>query len=114
MSDTDIARRKAAIAVVALGPERGAAVLRRLDRDGVTALVREIEQLGPVSSTEVAAVVAELRNGLPSAVQLPAPDRAFTRDLVSRAVGEDEGTAVLAEVDRPGPFQWLEGSDIDL
>ncbi len=48
-------RRKAAVALVALGPERASALLKGLDEAEVTELAREIADLGPVTADEVRA-----------------------------------------------------------
>lgn len=106
-------RRKAAVALVALGPERASALLRGLDEDEVTQLAREIAELGEVSADEVRATVAELDRGLRSITRLPAPGRRFARELLVQALGPDRGAAACLELDRPAPFAWLARADPD-
>ena len=106
-------RRKAAIALVALGPERASALLRGLDEEEVTQLAREIAELGEVSADEVRATVAELDRGLRVITRLPAPGKRFARDLLVQALGPDAGAAAVRELDRPAPFAWLARADPD-
>ena len=42
---------------------------------------------------------------------LPAPGPEFTRDLLVRALGEEHGDRVAAEVEAPAPFSWLADAD---
>lgn len=106
-------RRKAAVALVALGPERASALLRGLDEEEVTQLAREIAELGEVSADEVRATVAELDRGLRSITRLPAPGKRFARQLLVQALGADRGAAACLELDRPAPFAWLAAADPD-
>ena len=106
-------RRKAAIALVALGPERASALLRGLDEDEVTQLAREIAELGEVSADELRATVAELDRGLRVITRLPAPGKRFARELLVQALGTDRGAVACRELDRPAPFAWLAQADPD-
>jgi len=107
-------RRKAAIALVALGPERASALLRGLDEEEVTQLAREIAELGEVSADEVRATVAELDRGLRVITRLPAPGKRFARELLVQALGPERGAAAVRELDRPAPFAWLARADPDV
>lgn len=100
-------RRRAAVALVALGPERAAAVLAGLGENEVKALAGEIARLGPVTPEEVRATIFELARGLGSVRVLPAPGTRFARDLLVRALGEERGSQVAAELEAPAPFAWL-------
>ena len=106
-------RRKAAVALVALGPERASALLKGLDEAEVTELAREIAELGPVSATEIRATIAELDSSLRSIDRLPAPGKRFAKDLLVSALGPDRGTAAGFLLDQPAPFAWLAAADPD-
>ncbi len=106
-------RRKAAVALVALGPERAAVLLRGLEEDEVTALAKEIAELGPVSPDEVRATLAELGTGLRTVATLPAPGRRYAKDLLVQALGPERGRAAGDALDQPPPFAWLPGVDPD-
>lgn len=107
-------QRKAAIAVMALGPDRAAEVLRGLDDDSVAALAEQLRDLGPVSADEAAAVLRELAGGVTGDYRLPAPGPQYARTLVTQALGPERSAPVLARLERPRPFGWLDGADPDL
>lgn len=106
-------RRKAAVALVALGPERAATILAGLDEDEVRGIALEIAQLGPVSREEMLGTMAELSRGMSAVTQLPAPGKRYAQDLLVRSLGAERGAAAAAELDRPAPFAWLRDSDPD-
>ncbi len=106
--------RKAAVALVALGAERAATLLRTLDESEVTALAGAIAGLGPVTADEVRATLGELAAGLRSTATLPAPGKRFAKDLLVQALGSERGAAAGAVLDRPAPFAWLAATDPDL
>ncbi|MGB8650653.1 MAG: FliG C-terminal domain-containing protein [Mycobacteriales bacterium] len=106
-------RRKAAVALVALGPERAAAVLRGLEESEVKALVAEVAALGPVSPDEVREALSDLARSLAAPGMLPAPGKRFAKDLLVRALGEERGTTLGDELDVPAPFAWLAEADPD-
>jgi flagellar motor switch protein FliG len=104
-------RRKAAVALVALGPERAANVLRGLEESEVKVLAREVASLGPVTPDEVRSTMTELARGIAAVSVLPAPGKRFAKDLLLRALGEERGGLACAELDAPLPFEWLETAD---
>ena len=106
-------RRKAAITLVALGPERAAVLLRGLEEDEVLALAKEISELGPVSPEEVRGTLAELGRGLRTVATLPAPGKRYAKDLLVQALGPDRGRAAGAVLDQEPPFTWLSRVDPD-
>ena len=106
-------RRKAAVALVALGPERAAAVLQGLGEEEVKLLAAEVAALGPVSPDEVRTTIAEVVRGLDAPGLLPAPGKRFAQDLLVRALGQERGELAAAELDVPAPFAWLADADPD-
>lgn len=113
VTTTSAGRRKAAVALVALGPERAAGILRGLSEQEVKALATEIAQLGPVSPEEVRTTISELVQGLGEPNLLPAPGKRFAKDLLVRALGTERGTVLGEELDAPAPFGWLADADPD-
>ena len=111
MSTTPSGRRAAAVALVALGPERAAAVLRSLDESEVSLLMAEVSALGPVQPQEVVTTLQRLNTELVSPSQLPAPGKRFAKDLLVRALGPERGAALGAELDVTPPFAWLGDGD---
>lgn len=105
--------RKAAVALVALGPERASTVLAGLDEDEVKLIATEIARLGNVTPAEVVSALGELSRGVFAVAQLPAPGKRFAKDVLVRALGPDRGAAASAELDRPTPFSWLSAADPD-
>lgn len=113
VTTTSVGRRKAAIALVALGPERAATILRGLGEEEVKALAREVSTLGPVSPDEVRTTIHELVRGLGEPDLLPAPGKRFAKDLLVRALGQERGAVLGEELDVPIPFAWLANADPD-
>lgn len=110
-SRTGSGRRKAAIALVALGAERAAALLKDLDGHEVKAIAAEVAALGPVSPDEVRATLRELHGGLTQVSTLPPPGARFARDLLVRTLGEEQGELLAAQVETPPAFAWLAAAD---
>lgn len=106
-------RRRAAVALVALGPERAAVILRGLPERDVKVLAAEVAALGPVSPDEVRSTMSELVRGLGDVGMLPAPGKRFAKDLLVRALGPERGAAAGVELDVPTPFAWLADADPD-
>lgn len=104
-------RRKVAVALVALGPERAAVLLRGLEEAEVTAIAHEIAQLGPVTPAEVRATLDELGRGLRGDATLPAPGKRFAKDLLLQALGQERGALAGDVLDQPAPFAWLAATD---
>ena len=107
-------RRSAAIALVAMGPERAAAVLRTLDEHEVTALAAEVSALGSVQPDEVVSTMNRLSRELSAPSALPAPGKRFAKELLVKALGPERGAALGAELDVERPFAWLADGDPDI
>ena len=103
--------RRAAVAIVALGPERAQAVLQNLSETQVRMLASEIASLGPVSPQEVRDTMGALAQGLGGIGMLPAPGKKYARDLLVAALGVDRGEIAAYELDTEKPFTWLADAD---
>ena len=107
------ARRRAALALVALGADRAASVLSALTETEVRALAKEVAKLGAVDANEVRDVLGELTAQLAQPVTLPAPGVSFARGMLVAALGPDRGEAAAAELAQPEPFAWLATVEAD-
>ena len=103
--------RRAAVAIVALGPERAQPVLAGLSEAQVRMVATEIASLGPVSPAEVRETMSDLAAGLGGIGMLPAPGKKYARDLLVSALGVDRGEIAAYELDTEKPFTWLADAD---
>lgn len=103
--------RRAAVAIVALGPERARGILSSLTEAQVRALAMEISELGPVSPQEVRETLGQLATGLGGIGMLPAPGKKYARDLLVAALGVDRGEIAAFDLDTEKPFSWLADAD---
>lgn len=102
-------RRKAAVLLVALGPERAADVLAHLDEREVSDLSSEMAALRRVPAETTHAVLEEL------AERVTAPDEAiiggtdFAREVLERRLGKERAAELLDRLagPEPRPFQFL-------
>jgi flagellar motor switch protein FliG len=108
-------RRRAAVALVALGRERAAEILRGLEVEEVRELASAVAELGPVTPDEVRLALGQLSDGLATVAPQPlkAPGAQYAQDLVVLALG-DRGTTVAAELAAPAAFAWLADADPDI
>jgi len=107
-------RRRAAVALVALGENLAATVLRELGEAQSYALAQAMLELGPVSADEIRRVLAELAGQLNTIHSTSAPGEAFTRAVLSSAFGVPAAGRILEDVTRPEPFAWLADADPDI
>lgn len=113
MSSSTPGAREAAVALVALGPDRAAAVLRSLGEQQARALAAEVAALGPVDPGEVRATLGELVRELDGPSMLPAPGRGLAKRMLVQALGVEAGQQAGESLDAPPPFSWLERADAE-
>lgn len=82
-------RHRAALALVALGPERAAQTLRRLPQDEALALSEEVARIGSIDATTARDILAELAGSVRKNTTVATGGPAYAQDIVSRAFGED-------------------------
>ncbi len=105
---------KAAIALVALGPERAAEVLKHLPEEQAEILSAEIARLGAVDADTIESVAHDL-------VEATGPaDSArggigFTRDVLIRVVGEERADELIAQFmgGKRKPFDFMRSMSAD-
>jgi flagellar motor switch protein FliG len=90
-----------------MGEELAARVLGDMDDAEALALAGALLDLGVLSGDEVHDVLAELLESVDLSLTMPAPGEGFTREVLHRARGPEEGERIMAEATRPEPFAWL-------
>lgn len=107
-------RRRAAVALVALGEERAAALLSALGEEESAVLAREVLSLGPVSADEIADAISYLEGQLDTIHAATAPGETFTRSMLTHAFGAAVAGRIVTDLTRPDPFAWLAQADPDV
>ena len=82
-------RHRAALALVALGPERAAKMLRRLPEDEAIALSQEVSRIGTIDANTARDVLAELAGSLKKSTTVASGGPDYAQDILSRAFGEE-------------------------
>lgn len=107
-------RRRAAIALVALGEERAANVLSALGETESTLLAAEVLALGPVSADDIGQALVELGSQLNTIHAATAPGEQFTRSMLATAFGAAAAGRIMEDITRPAQFAWLASADPDV
>ncbi len=92
-------REKAAVLLMALGPEAAAEVTKDLQPDDLEAISLEIARLDGVSASLAEAVLEEWSETQRAAVSLAAGGVGYAREILVRALGPDRAAAVLARIE---------------
>lgn len=107
------ARQKAAVMLMALGPEASAEVIRHLDEAEVEALTREVAQLDEVQDFQREAAIAEFCNQATTAA-LPRGGMGSARSVLVKAFGNERANQVVQKVAHAiedEPFAFLRKAD---
>lgn len=109
-------RRKAATLLVALGPERAAALMRSFDEDEVRELAAEVSTIGALPREEVAAILQEVAEEVVGRRMAAAGGVHYARDLLARALGPERAERLMAGIEATNdrPFGFLLAADPDL
>ncbi len=103
-------RHRAALALIALGPERAGKMLRRLPQDEAIALSEEVARIGSIDANTARDVLAELAGSMKksTAVAQGGPD--YAQEILSRAFGEEMASGHRAgTITRKHPhFDYIE------
>jgi flagellar motor switch protein FliG len=89
-------RHRAALALVALGPERAAETLRRLPQYEALAISEEVARIGSIDAATARDILADLAGAMRKNDSVAMGGPAYARDIVTRAFG--------AEVASMGPL----------
>ena len=107
-------RRKAAVLLVALGPELAARVLRHLSEEEIEALTFEIAGLSGVTAGEREAVMAECYEAAMAHRYVSAAGVQYARELLEKSVGAQKAAELLDRLTasiRVSPFDALRRVD---
>lgn len=108
-------RRKAALALVAMGPDRAAETLRNLPEDTVVDLLAEVSAIGPVDAEQARDVLSELAAGVQQQSVVAEGGPRYTSDLLARTFGSDKAAQLSGNVRIGGnrPFAHFQQADPD-
>lgn len=103
-------RRKAAVLLIALGPERAAQVFEHLREDEIEQLALEMAELRHVDPETAASVFEELAAVVEAYDSLAAGGVDYARDVLERALGPERAAEIvgrLSTVIERRPFEFL-------
>ncbi|KUK59039.1 MAG: Flagellar motor switch protein FliG [Synergistales bacterium 53_16] len=107
-------RKKAAILLVLLGPERAAEVYKHLDEQTIEALTLEIATVRRIEPAERNAVLKEAQELIMAREFLSKGGVAYARELLEQAMGEEKAEELLRKLTsnlQVKPFDFLRSSD---
>ncbi len=107
-------RRKAAILLVILGPEKAAQVLKHLDESDVEMLTIEIANLGQVSDEEKRAVLQEFNNILKARQMLATGGIEYAKKVLEKAFGPEKAMKIIERLVsnlQVKPFEFVRKAD---
>jgi flagellar motor switch protein FliG len=117
MTTTAPSRRKAALALVALGPERAAEVLKTFPEGEVVELAAEMANIGALNASDARQVLQEVATSLQDDNRVAAGGPAFAQTVLDRAFGAVQAAdySRRANESTGRPFAYLEqGSPVDV
>jgi len=106
--------RKSAILLLSVGPQTAAEILKRLDRDMVEELTREVASLGDVSSSKRQAVVEEFYNMVLARQYVDVGGLEYARSLLERSLPREEASRIIVEIEHQvhqQPFNFLQKTE---
>ena len=110
MTTTAPSRRKAALALVALGPEREAEVLKTFPESAVIELTAEMSTIGSINVNDAQQVLQEVAANLQDDRRVAEGGPAFAQAVLDRAFGKDQAADYgrRASESRARPFAYFE------
>jgi flagellar motor switch protein FliG len=110
MTITAPSRRKAALALVALGPERAAEVMKTFPENAVIELAAEMSSIGSLNVADARQVLQEVAENLHEDRRVAEGGPAFAQAVLDRAFGADQAAdySRRASESRARPFAYLE------
>jgi flagellar motor switch protein FliG len=107
-------RRKAALALVAMGPERAAETVRALPEPIVIELLAEVNAIGPVDATTAKKILSEMADRVQVRTNVGKGGPEYTNELLRRALGDRASDLAKNIADRSHrPFAYFEHADPD-
>jgi len=104
MSSTEGAR-KAAVLLVALGPEAASELLKNLESHELELVAASMSALGPISAEECDTVLEEFLRQLDAPSVLAYGGLRYTRSVVARAFGEEFATQLERRLPTPATLE---------
>jgi len=108
-------RRKAAILLVTMGPEKAARVLKGLDDSEVEALTIEIANLGKVSNDERKAVLEEFQSLTKAREMIISGGIDYAKDMLIKAFGPEKAMQIIERLVSNlavKPFEFMKTADV--
>ncbi len=108
-------RRKAAILLVTMGPEKTAKVLKGLDDSEVEALTIEIANLGKVSNDERKAVLEEFQSLTKAREMIISGGIDYAKDMLIKAFGPEKAMQIIERLVSNlavKPFEFMKTADV--
>jgi len=108
--------KKAAIFLLAVGPETAGQILRHMDRDVVEDLTREIASMGPVPMEDRERIVEEFYNIALAKHYAAEGGMAYARAVLEKALPKDEAARVMEQIEHQvyqQPFSFLQKAESD-
>jgi flagellar motor switch protein FliG len=112
--DTITGRRKAAVLVIALGPERSGEIFKHLRQDEIDELILEIAALDGIDADERREVLEEFYHSHLAQDYIAEGGLDYARDILERAVGPAKAGEIigrLASFVQVAPFEFLRRTD---
>lgn len=108
--------RKAAMLLIALPSDASAAVLRKLDREMVEEVTREIASMGDISRQQQAAVIGEFYNLALASQYTEAGGLSYARVLLEKSMPKEEAAKIIAQIEhtvQQQPFSFLQKAETE-
>lgn len=105
---------KAAILLLALGPETAAMILKKLDRETVEEVTRQVASIGEVPPAQRNAVVEEFYNLVLARQYAEAGGLDYARALLEKSLPRDEAARILEQIEHQvhqQPFSFLQKAE---
>jgi len=107
-------RRKAAILLVILGPDKAAQVLKHLDDETVEQLTIEIASVGSVSDEERRTVLQEFQNIMKAKEMIAKGGLEYAKEVLERAFGPEKAAKIIERLVsslQVKPFDFIKTAD---
>ncbi len=105
---------KAAVFLLAVGPEAAGAILKHMDRETVEDLTREIASLGPVPIDKREAIVEEFYNVALAKQYASEGGLSYAKAVLEKALPKDEASRVMEQIEHQvyqQPFSFLQKAE---
>lgn len=109
-------KEKAAILLIALGPQRSADIFKHLDEDEMEELTLEIANIGKVSPEEKEEVIEDFYQLCLAQEYISEGGINYAKDVLERALGSDKATEIISKLTsslQVRPFEFIKKTDIN-